>query len=496
MSEQKKQGEDLPESFNEKIQKNSSIKGKGRDRPYLIGICGGSGSGKTSVSNLLFKSLGIQNCLLFSMDTYYKDLTPEQEKDLNNYNFDSPEALDLDLLSEHLSTLMKGKPINMPTYDFCTNKRQEKTVYLKPNKFIIFEGILAFHDERIRNLMDLKIFVDVDDDICLSRRIFRDVTSRGRQLESVIERYHKFVKPAYHNFIKPTHKYADLIIPRGAGNSIVIDLLNYHLKFKLKELYPENDEIGEIKENENEEENDDLGVEKNNHSSTSVCSVKSKKDEMFGVPLAFYRKDSINKIQFEDIFDDNITLVEKNEENIFLEIFGNILSDKKVFYYCLYMDILTKKIFNFIKGKTLIIKSYETKKIIDILKEKILNEDNKNNQKKEIVIYIPILLKENKELNNILKTIYEHKTENFNINVNVVCIYLVKSQVEFYNEQYKDLTFKSIYFGDILINYKVMLEGGGFLRKEMTNYSNVIMTFTENNFEYNLIQIIEKLPKN
>ena len=105
------------------------------------------------------------------MDTYYKDLTPEQEKDLSNYNFDSPEALDLDLLYQHLNDLMQWKKIQMPTYDFATNKRQEKTIELTPAKVIIFEGILAFYDKRMRDLMDLKIFIDLDDDIRLSRRM-------------------------------------------------------------------------------------------------------------------------------------------------------------------------------------------------------------------------------------------------------------------------------------------------------------------------------------
>ena len=185
-----------------------------RDRPFLIGISGGSGGGKTSVANVLHRCLGIENCLLFSMDTYYKDLTPEQEKYLSNYNFDTPDALDLDLLSEHLSSLMKGKSIEMPTYDFATNKRQKETKHLTPNKFIIFEGILAFYDKRMRDLMDIKLFIDLDDDIRLSRRIYRDIISRGRKMEDVLERYHKFVKPAYNTYIKLTKSYADIIIPR------------------------------------------------------------------------------------------------------------------------------------------------------------------------------------------------------------------------------------------------------------------------------------------
>ena len=204
---------------------------KERNRPYLIGISGGSGGGKTSVANLIHKSLGTYDSLLFSMDTYYKDLTPEQERDLSNYNFDSPEALDLDLLYTHLNELMHWKKIQMPTYDFSTNKRKEYTIQIKPAKVIIFEGILAFYDKRMRDLMDLKLFIDLDDDIRLSRRIYRDIISRGRKMETVLERYHKFVKTAYNNFIKPTKEYADIIIPRGGSNTIAIDLINYHLKY-------------------------------------------------------------------------------------------------------------------------------------------------------------------------------------------------------------------------------------------------------------------------
>ena len=221
------------------IDGENKLSSKIRERPYLIGISGGSGGGKTSVANVLFKCLGIENCLLFSMDTYYKNLTPEQEKNLSNYNFDTPDALDLDLIYEHLSDLMQWKSIEMPTYDFNTNSRQKETIHLKPNKFIIFEGILAFHEKRMRDLMDLKLFIDLNDDMRLSRRIYRDIISRGRKMETVIERYHKFVKPAYNLFIKPTKKYADIIIPRGGSNTIAIDLINYHLKYSMSNLFPE-----------------------------------------------------------------------------------------------------------------------------------------------------------------------------------------------------------------------------------------------------------------
>ena len=203
---------------------------KQQKKPYLIGIAGGSGSGKTSVAYALFKYFGEENCLLFSMDTYYKDLTEEQQEKINEYNFDEPNALDLDLLYFHLSELMKWKTIYMPTYDFNESKRKVETEEKVPNKIIIFEGILAFHDERMRNLMDLRIFVDLDCDIRLGRRINRDTKDRGRKINDIIERYHKFVKPAYQSSIYPTRKFAHFVIPRGAENTQAIELIAKGLK--------------------------------------------------------------------------------------------------------------------------------------------------------------------------------------------------------------------------------------------------------------------------
>ena len=307
-------------------QLKQELNSKTRSKPYLIGISGGSGGGKTSVANLIHKSLGRDYSLLFSMDTYYKDLTPEQEKDLSNYNFDSPEALDLDLLYQHLNDLMQWKKIQMPTYDFATNKRQEKTIELTPAKVIIFEGILAFYDKRMRDLMDLKIFIDLDDDIRLSRRIYRDIISRGRKMETVLERYHKFVKTAYNNFIKPTKEYADIIIPRGGSNTIAIDLINYHLKYLIGNVKFKNDK-GDIVEKKDDEENKKL--------------IKQN----FMVE-EFYSKETIEGLSKKDIFNENdeFCLVNKDEEDMFLDMFKNYLKNNQYQYFDLYMDIYIKKI--------------------------------------------------------------------------------------------------------------------------------------------------------
>lgn len=444
-------------------EKISKIK---RDRPYLIGVSGASGSGKTSISNILFNYLGIENCLLFSMDTYYKNLTPEQEKNLNDYNFDSPEALDLDLLSEHISSLMNWKSIEMPTYDFVTNSRQEKTIEVKPNKFIVFEGILSFYDERIRNLMDLKIFVDVDEDICLSRRIFRDVTARGRQLESVIERYHKFVKPAYNNFIKPTKRFADIIIPRGTSNSIVIELLNYHLLYKLSELYPEKNE--ELKKQESENPNNIL-----------------KKDKVLGLSLSSsFSKQLLSIIQAEEIFDEKFTIVRDDEKSSFKEMFAHILTGKKYCFYGLYMDIFTKTLYQLIKGKILIFPSFGKEKINDIIKEK-----EKSNSSLEIILYVPILIEKEEKVQHILEQLI---SINSILKIYIISVFLVGNIIDKKYADNNKIVFKSIYYGDALLKYKKIILNGGYLTKACNEYSNKFMSFSTGDFEFNLAKFIEK----
>ena len=459
-----------------KISNNNNLNTKNRERPYLIGISGGSGGGKTSVSNILYKCLGIENCLLFSMDTYYKNLTPEQEENLNNYNFDTPDALDLDLLSEHLSHLMKWESIDMPTYDFNTNKRQKETIHLKPNKFIIFEGILAFHDKRMRDLMDLKLFIDLDDDIKLSRRIYRDIISRGRKMETIIERYHKFVKPAYNTFIKPTKQYADIIIPRGGSNTIAIDLINYHLKYKLVKLFPDNinkfiiEKLNKINKNENEK----VSFDDNKNNEYYIKNFNNKE---------LFRKEDIEQIKKEDIFDEKVCILEENEKNLYISIFKNYITFEKYQYFDLYLDICTKKIKSIINNNIIIFKNNDIKKIESIIQEKKKNHRNKSFN---VYIYIPILLKFPQKLIEIdyLKTIKEIDV------INIISIFLNKDIYESFEEKNK-IIFKSIYWGKIIDNYNNFIEKGGYFKKIEGEYSNNLMSFLEENFEGRLAELIE-----
>ena len=438
---------------------------KTRSKPYLIGISGGSGGGKTSVANLIHKSLGRDFSLLFSMDTYYKDLTPEQEKDLSNYNFDSPEALDLDLLYQHLNDLMQWKKIQMPTYDFATNKRQEKTIELTPAKVIIFEGILAFYDKRMRDLMDLKIFIDLDDDIRLSRRIYRDIISRGRKMETVLERYHKFVKTAYNNFIKPTKEYADIIIPRGGSNTIAIDLINYHLKYLIGNVKFKNDK-GDIVEKKDDEENKKL--------------IKQN----FMVE-EFYSKETIEGLSKKDIFNENeeFCLVNKDEEDMFLDMFKNYLKNNQYQYFDLYMDIYIKKIKECIDENDLIIISNDDQNKIDLM----IKEKLKKNKSINIVYFIPILftnakrkhLKIFKYLNNI-----EHIDT-------IKLISVFSEQNPIYEIKNHKFIFKCIYSGKKMENYYIYIENYGFYSKTDEENSNNLISFSEDNFERRLFELIE-----
>ncbi|CAG8519696.1 18681_t:CDS:10 [Acaulospora morrowiae] len=204
---------------------------------YLVGVAGGSASGKTSVSKRILKNLNVPWVIQVSMDSFYNILTPEQRNEAanNNYNFDHPDAFDFDLLLETLKNLKEGKKVEIPEYDFVTHSRLSKTTTLYGANVIIFEGIFALYDRRIMDLMDMKIFVDTDSDIRLSRRLIRDINERGRDLNSVLRQYLKFVKPSFDQYIQPTMKNADVIIPRGLDNLVAIDLITKHIQSHLRE---------------------------------------------------------------------------------------------------------------------------------------------------------------------------------------------------------------------------------------------------------------------
>jgi uridine kinase len=205
--------------------------------PYIIGITGGSASGKTSVSQRIISQLGIPWVLLLSMDSFYKSLTKEQidAAHRSEYNFDHPDAFDVDKMIETLLNLRAGVKVDVPVYDFATHSRLDVTTPMYGANVIVFEGLFTLYDKRVRDLLDLKIFVDTDADVRLARRLRRDIAERGRSAMGVLAQYSKFVKPAFDDFIHPTKKYADVVVPRGLDNSAAINVIIKHIQRQLDE---------------------------------------------------------------------------------------------------------------------------------------------------------------------------------------------------------------------------------------------------------------------
>ncbi|MGO4961145.1 uridine kinase [Jeotgalibaca porci] len=194
-------------------------------KPIVIGVTGGSGSGKTSVSRAIFEKFSDLSILLLEQDYYYKDQSHLPFSERLKTNYDHPFAFDNDRFIEDLESLIAWKEIDQPVYDYAEHTRSAQTIHREPKDVIIVEGILILEDERLRNLMDIKVYVDTDDDIRIIRRIKRDIEERGRTLDSVIEQYLNVVKPMHHQFIEPTKKFADIIIPEGGKNQVAIDLM-------------------------------------------------------------------------------------------------------------------------------------------------------------------------------------------------------------------------------------------------------------------------------
>ncbi len=191
----------------------------------IIGISGGTGSGKTTIAQKIFSSLGEENVVYLQQDSYYRNLDDMPLDFRNQANFDHPDALDNELLLNHLEALRAGECIRRPVYDFVTHSRKAETVRLEPLPVIIVEGILVFHDARMRRLMDIKIFVDCDPDIRFIRRLERDIRERGRSMESVIDQYITTVRPMHLQYVEPSMRYADIILPEGGFNEVGIDLI-------------------------------------------------------------------------------------------------------------------------------------------------------------------------------------------------------------------------------------------------------------------------------
>lgn len=199
----------------------------------IIGIAGGTGSGKTTVVKKIIARCPKDEVVVMPQDAYYKDNSNLPIEERLEINFDHPNAVEFDLLVEHINKLKKGEEINMPIYSYLMCTRSAETIPIKPKKVIIVEGILIFTNPKLRNICDIKVFVDADADDRLIRVIKRDIIERGRSVDKVLERYSKTVKPSHIQFIEPTKTFADLIVPQGGDNYVAIDILTHFIERKL-----------------------------------------------------------------------------------------------------------------------------------------------------------------------------------------------------------------------------------------------------------------------
>jgi uridine kinase len=202
----------------------------------LLGIAGGTGSGKTTVATNIVKRLALDSITVITMDSYYRDLADLPPARRDEANFDHPDSIEQELFVEHLVELKSGRPIEQPVYDFTRHVRTGATLLIEPREVVIAEGILLFHIPEIREILDIRIFVDTPADIRLLRRITRDIRDRGRTLESVSEQYLRTVRPMHDEFVEPSKRYADVIIPEGGYNDIAIDMLTSRIRL-MQEIY-------------------------------------------------------------------------------------------------------------------------------------------------------------------------------------------------------------------------------------------------------------------
>lgn len=205
-----------------------------RPSPVVIGIAGGTGSGKTTVAEVILDRAGADNITLVPQDAYYKDLSGLPQAQREMVNFDHPDSIETSLMIEHIEALRRWEAVDIPVYDFEHHNRTEKTVPVDPQPVVLVEGILVFVEKALRELFDVKIFVDTPADIRFIRRLQRDMTERGRSLESVIHQYRTTVRPMHMKFVEPSKRYADVIIPEGGLNTVAMDMVVSRIEALLK----------------------------------------------------------------------------------------------------------------------------------------------------------------------------------------------------------------------------------------------------------------------
>ena len=198
--------------------------------PFLIGIAGGTGSGKTTVANAIVKRVGQERIAILSHDSYYRDFVDLPKDILERQNFDHPDSLESELLARHLKALKRGMVVETPIYDFKVHRRAAETRRVEPRRVVLVDGILIYAEPELRKIFDVKIYVDTDADIRLIRRLKRDIAERGRTVESVVTQYESTVRPMHLEFVEPSKRYADLIVPEGGENMVALDFLFARLR--------------------------------------------------------------------------------------------------------------------------------------------------------------------------------------------------------------------------------------------------------------------------
>lgn len=259
----------------------------------IVGIAGSSGSGKTSLAIEIVQSLNLPWVIILSIDSFYKSLTPEQNAlaHKNEWDLDSPESIDFDLLVEKLIDLKQGKRTDIPVYSFEQHQRLDKTLSIYSPHVIILEGILALNDPRVLDLLDMKIFVEADADVCLSRRIVRDVRERGRTIEGTIKQWFSYVKPVFQRYVEPQREVADLIVPRGMLNKMAIQMIVNQIRQTLKE-----------KSERHNEELEKLGQQSEDYSLSDNAIILGDKPQILGVSTIL-RNPITSQVEFAFYFD-------------------------------------------------------------------------------------------------------------------------------------------------------------------------------------------------
>jgi uridine kinase len=205
-------------------------------KPFVIGVAGGSGSGKTTVVTHIINAVGNDNLVLLQHDSYYRDLKHIPLEERVKQNYDHPSSLETELMIRHVTALQNGYSVKVPIYDFKNHVRSEETSTCTPMPIILVDGILIFYEKELRELMDIKIFVDTDDDLRLLRRLKRDIHERGRSVDGVLNQYEKFVRPMHLEFVEPSKRYADIIIPHGGENKAALEIVTSFISEKVAHL--------------------------------------------------------------------------------------------------------------------------------------------------------------------------------------------------------------------------------------------------------------------